>query len=154
MAMVVVGHLWFYWRWEATNCLDDGDEAGEPFRPNVCGSADRAGSWSGKRRVELGNSGISREQTLSILARAKKETVLAKRDRLVNVGVKITPNGFVEGKLQLENLKQMLISIRDEVARWLGLIDFLPIEGWGYVYCRPKTRSRKQWSGFVGRGSE
>jgi hypothetical protein len=66
---------------------------------------------------------------LSILARAKKETVLAKRDRLVNVGVKITPNGFVEGKLQLENLKQMLISIRDEVARWLGLIDFLPIEG-------------------------
>jgi hypothetical protein len=30
-------------RWEATNCPDNGDEAGEPWRPNVCGSLGRAG---------------------------------------------------------------------------------------------------------------
>jgi len=29
----------------------------------------------------------------------------------------------VEGNLHLENLKKMLISIREEDARWLGLID-------------------------------
>lgn len=77
-----------------------------------------------KGESSWGNSGISGEQTLSILARVeKKEIVLAKGDCLVNVGAEITPNNFVEGKLQLENLKQMLISIRDEDARWLGLID-------------------------------
>jgi len=30
---------------------------------------------------------------------------------------------YFQQKLQLENLKQMLISIREEVARWLGLIN-------------------------------
>jgi hypothetical protein len=30
---------------------------------------------------------------------------------------------YFQQKLQLENLKQMLISIREEAARWLGLID-------------------------------
>jgi hypothetical protein len=44
-------------------------------------------------------------------------------DCLVHIGAEIMPNGFMEGKLQLENLKQMLISIREEVARWLGLIN-------------------------------
>jgi hypothetical protein len=53
----------------------------------------------------------------------EKETKVVDRGRLVNVGVDFTQNDFVEGNLQLENLKKMLISIREEDARWLGLID-------------------------------
>jgi hypothetical protein len=56
------------------------------------------------------------------LAKAEKETKLVDGDRLVNVGADFTQNSFVEGNLQLENLK-MLISIREEAVRWLGLID-------------------------------
>jgi len=54
---------------------------------------------------------------------AKKGTDLAKGDILVSAGAGITPNCVVEGKLQLANLKQMLLSIREETNRWLGLLD-------------------------------
>ncbi len=43
-------------------------------------------------------------------------------DIMVSAGVGITPNDVVEGKLQLANLKQMLLSIREETNRWLGLL--------------------------------
>jgi len=48
---------------------------------------------------------------------------LGEGDIMVSAGVGITPNDVVEGKLQLANLKQMLLSIREETNRWLGLLD-------------------------------
>jgi hypothetical protein len=76
-----------------------------------------------KGESSRGTSGTSGEQPRSIIARAaKKGTDLAKGDILVSAGAGITPNCVVEGKLQLANLKQMLLSIREETNRWLGLL--------------------------------
>jgi hypothetical protein len=63
------------------------------------------------------------DQLLSILAKVeKKDTKLVDGDHLVNVGTD-TQNSFEEGNLQLENLKKVLISIREEVERCSSLID-------------------------------
>jgi hypothetical protein len=40
-----------------------------------------------------------------------------------NVGAQFVLNGSVERQLQLANFKQMLVSIREEATRWLGLLE-------------------------------
>ncbi len=58
------------------------------------------------------------------MARAKKKgTDLVEGDILVSAGARIMPNDIVEGKLQLANLKQMLLFIREETSLLdLGLL--------------------------------
>jgi len=77
-----------------------------------------------KGESNRGTSGTSGEQPRSIMARAKKKgTDLVEGDILVSAGARIMPNDIVEGKLQLANLKQMLLSIREETSLLdLGLL--------------------------------
>jgi hypothetical protein len=71
-----------------------------------------------------GTLGTSGEQPMSILARTeKKATDMAGGDRMEIAGAQFMLNGSVERQLQLANFKQMLVSIREEATRWLGLLE-------------------------------
>lgn len=71
-----------------------------------------------------GSSGTPGDQELSNMEKAgMKETQLVAGDRMGNAGADFMHMRLVEGKLQLETLKNMLISIKEEAVRWLGLID-------------------------------
>jgi len=77
-----------------------------------------------KGESSRGTLGISGEQTMSVLARTEKRvTIKVGGDCMESAGAQILLNGSVERQLQLANFKQMLVSIREEATRWLGLLE-------------------------------
>jgi hypothetical protein len=88
------------------------------------------GSELEKGESNKGTLGTFGEQPMSILARMeKKATIMAGGDRREIDGVQFMLNGSVERQIQLANFKQMLVYIREEATRWLGLLELGPLRG-------------------------
>lgn len=52
---------------------------------------------------------------------------MAGGDRMEIARAQFMLNSSVERQLQLANFKQMLVSIREEATRWLGLLELGPL---------------------------
>jgi hypothetical protein len=70
-----------------------------------------------------GKMGNSCDQSLLTKNYERKETRCLARDQADNVGADIMHMRAVEGKFQLEKLKKMLTSIKEEAEKWMGLLD-------------------------------
>ena len=70
-----------------------------------------------------GKMGNSSDQSLLTKNYERKETRCSARDQAGNVGADIMHMLVVDGKFQLEKLKTMLTSIKEEAKKWLGLLD-------------------------------
>jgi hypothetical protein len=70
-----------------------------------------------------GKMGNSSNQSLLMKNYERKETQCSARDQADNVGADIMHMHVVEGKFQLEKLKTMLTSIKEEAKKWLGQLD-------------------------------
>jgi hypothetical protein len=85
------------------------------------------GSEPERGESSKGNLGISGEQSLSILARSEKQAAMTEGGDCTAVGgaqsVLNDPVVSVEGQLQLAEFKKLLVSIREEVTRWLGRLE-------------------------------
>lgn len=85
------------------------------------------GSELEKGESSKGNLGNSGEQPLSFLARSEKQVTMNEGgDCIGNGGAQSVLNDSVvsvEGQLQLAKFKQLLVSIREEATRWLGLLE-------------------------------
>lgn len=67
--------------------------------------------------------GNSNNQSLLMKNSKRKETRCLARDQANNVGAGIMHMRVIEGKFQLEKLKTMLTSIKEEAEKWMGLLD-------------------------------